>query len=298
MLCSLLHRHVLPSGSQSWSGSLRTLAMPMMGSWFRLAPTCLGRACTTTRVRWHSHQQQHMRQVSQWPSHVVFRAQAVIMPRFSTIFSGSKAQFLSETGSGLPVAMLIVGLRTCIPTGGKHQQCHRSYRSILQFQAYSLSGAGTALLCHILQCRNFWCDCLNPKRSQCAPPCHGSNCIAVAQSICCSTPGDAAKQAEQQMGQEVDRLTQIVTDMPDDVITRPGEGLGVYSIGYKHLSTIELLVRSARARHLGVGTRTATRRCMFDGDKRDVCTLHKRFSLIMFRFHYAVALASTPCIPR
>lgn len=56
------------------------------------------------------------------------------------------------------------------------------------------------------------------------------------------------------MGQEVDRLAQIVTDMPEDVITRPGEGLGVYSIGYKHLSNIELLVRSARARHLGVGS--------------------------------------------
>lgn len=54
--------------------------------------------------------------------------------------------------------------------------------------------------------------------------------------------GDDAQQLEQQMRQELQLLSQVVEATPDDVITRPGEGIGVYSPGHKHLAEIELLV--------------------------------------------------------
>lgn len=44
------------------------------------------------------------------------------------------------------------------------------------------------------------------------------------------------------MGQELQLLSQVVDATPDDVITRPGEGIGVYSPGHKHLAEISLLV--------------------------------------------------------
>jgi hypothetical protein len=54
--------------------------------------------------------------------------------------------------------------------------------------------------------------------------------------------GDAASQLEQQMAQELQLLAQVVEATPDDVITRPGEGIGIYSPGHKHLAEIGLLV--------------------------------------------------------
>jgi hypothetical protein len=45
------------------------------------------------------------------------------------------------------------------------------------------------------------------------------------------------------MSQELQLLAQVVDATPDDVITRPGEGIGVFSPGHKHLAQIELLVR-------------------------------------------------------
>jgi hypothetical protein len=55
--------------------------------------------------------------------------------------------------------------------------------------------------------------------------------------------GDKAKRFEQQMSQELQLLAQVVDATPDDVITRPGEGIGIYSPGHKHLAEIGLLVR-------------------------------------------------------
>ena len=55
--------------------------------------------------------------------------------------------------------------------------------------------------------------------------------------------GDAARQLEQRMQQEVSLLSSAVSALPDDVVTRPGEGLGVPSPGFKHLAQMELLVR-------------------------------------------------------
>lgn len=46
------------------------------------------------------------------------------------------------------------------------------------------------------------------------------------------------------MRQEVELLAQVAERTPEDTITRPGEGIGVYSPGYKHLTDIELLVRA------------------------------------------------------
>jgi hypothetical protein len=54
--------------------------------------------------------------------------------------------------------------------------------------------------------------------------------------------GDEAKQYEQQMGQEIKSLEQVVKGTPADVKTRPGEGLGVPSPGFKHLGQMEVLV--------------------------------------------------------
>lgn len=45
------------------------------------------------------------------------------------------------------------------------------------------------------------------------------------------------------MHREVELLAQVAANTPADAITRPGEGIGVYSPGYKHLTDIELLVR-------------------------------------------------------
>jgi hypothetical protein len=47
------------------------------------------------------------------------------------------------------------------------------------------------------------------------------------------------------MAQELQLLARVVDATPDDVVTRPGEGIGVYSPGHKHLAQIELLVRNA-----------------------------------------------------
>lgn len=44
------------------------------------------------------------------------------------------------------------------------------------------------------------------------------------------------------MQQEVELLSQAVNNTPDDVKTRPGEGLGVPSPGFKHLGQMEVLV--------------------------------------------------------
>lgn len=57
--------------------------------------------------------------------------------------------------------------------------------------------------------------------------------------------GDAASQLAQQMAQELELLAQVVEATPDDVITRPGEGIGIYSPGHKHLAEIGLLVNCA-----------------------------------------------------
>lgn len=67
--------------------------------------------------------------------------------------------------------------------------------------------------------------------------CGGAHCVKHHSA------GDAARQAEQQMEQEIELLSQAVNNTPDDVITRPGEGLGVPSPGFKHLAQMELLVR-------------------------------------------------------
>jgi len=58
----------------------------------------------------------------------------------------------------------------------------------------------------------------------------------------CAFAGEAAQQLEQQMQQEVELLSQAVNNTPDDVKTRPGEGLGVPSPGFKHLGQMEVLV--------------------------------------------------------
>lgn len=44
------------------------------------------------------------------------------------------------------------------------------------------------------------------------------------------------------MDLELQQLLQAVSALPNDVKTRPGEGLGVPSPGYKHLAQIQLLV--------------------------------------------------------
>lgn len=44
------------------------------------------------------------------------------------------------------------------------------------------------------------------------------------------------------MDQEIKQLDQVVKATPDDVKTRPGEGLGVPSPGFKNLGQMEVLV--------------------------------------------------------
>jgi hypothetical protein len=60
--------------------------------------------------------------------------------------------------------------------------------------------------------------------------------------------GDEAKQHEQQMDAEIKQLEQVVQATPADVKTRPGEGLGVPSPGFKHLGQMEVLVSTQAKR--------------------------------------------------
>lgn len=54
--------------------------------------------------------------------------------------------------------------------------------------------------------------------------------------------GVARDALEADMAQELSLLKQVVSDTPPDPLTKPGEGIGIYSPGYKRLGDIEVLV--------------------------------------------------------
>lgn len=62
-----------------------------------------------------------------------------------------------------------------------------------------------------------------------------------------TAPGTAARtDLSRRLQDELALLAQAVEDTPADPITKPGDGIGIYSTGFKTLGQIELLVGSWR----------------------------------------------------
>lgn len=63
----------------------------------------------------------------------------------------------------------------------------------------------------------------------------------VVAALC--FPGDTKSSHSNQLQSELSALQSAVSALPDDPHTRPGDGIGIYSPGFRRLGQIQVLVR-------------------------------------------------------
>ena len=63
--------------------------------------------------------------------------------------------------------------------------------------------------------------------------------VALLTALYSHFPGPSRNRLEAELNHELALLRQAVSDTAADPLTKPGEGIGIYSPGYKRLGQIE-----------------------------------------------------------